>query len=147
MEQRVSVITLGVADLARARNFYVDGLGWEPALELDEVVFFQLNGIVLGLFPLAELLKDAQLPADDPVGRVGGSALAYNVRERSEVDSVIEQAVAAGGRLIKPGQEVFWGGYSGYFADPDGHLWEVAWNPSWPIDEDGNVWFRKSGGE
>lgn len=146
MEQRVSVITLGVADLQRARDFYVGGLGWEPVLELDEVVFFQLNGIVLGLFRLTDLLKDAQLEADDPAGRVGGSALGYNVRERDQVDPVIERAVAAGGRLIKPGQDAFWGGYSGYFADPDGHLWEVAWNPPWPIDEDGNVWFRKSSG-
>lgn len=144
MEQRVSVITVGVSELSRARQFYVDGLGWEPVLDIDEVVFFQLNGVVLGLFPLADLLKDAELPADDPAGRVGGMALAYNVRERDEADAVIERAVAAGGRLVKAARETFWGGYAGYFADPDGHLWEVAWNPSWPIDEDGNVWFRSA---
>jgi uncharacterized protein len=144
MEQRVSVITLGVADLPRSRAFYVDGLGWKPVMDSKEIVFFQLNGLVLGLFPIRDLLADAGMADADPAGRTGGMALGYNVHEREQVDPVIEQAVAAGGRLLKPGQDAFWGGYSGYFSDPDGHLWEVAWNPPWPIDADGNVWFRST---
>lgn len=142
MEQRVSVITLGVANVGRARAFYTEGLGWAPAFEESGVVFFQLNGLVLGLFPLPDLLADAGMAGADPAaGRVGGMALAYNVRERDEVDRVLDQAVAAGARLLRPGDDAFWGGYTGYFADPDGHLWEVAWNPAWPIDADGNVSF------
>lgn len=139
MEQRISVVTLGVADLARARAFYADGLGWTPVMEADEVVFFQLNGLVLGLFGRADLAADAGL--EDAGAGAGGMALGYNVRAREEVDAVLAEAVAAGARLLKPGRDTFWGGYAGYFADPDGHLWEVAWNPPWPIDAQGNVTF------
>lgn len=139
MEQRVSVITLGVDDLDRSRRFYSEGLGWDPAMAAEEVVFYQLNGMVLGLFPKEELREDARL--DTVPAEEGAVALAYNTRRREDVDDVLDEAVEAGADLLKPGEEAFWGGYSGYFRDPDGHLWEVAWNPEWPIDEQGNVWF------
>lgn len=137
MEQRLSLITLGVADLDRARRFYEQGLGWKPScLSTAEVTFFQLNGIVLALFPMAALAQDAKLEAGTGVG---GVALAYNVRERGEVDLVLGEAERAGGTILKPGTEASWGGYSGYFADPERHLWEVAWNPHFPIAEDGSI--------
>jgi catechol 2,3-dioxygenase-like lactoylglutathione lyase family enzyme len=138
MEQRLSVVTLGVADLARSRRFYERGLGWAASQAgNDDVVFFQAGGIVMALWGRAALAKDAQV-SDDGEG-FGGFALAHNVRDRAEVDSVLTKAAHAGARILKPGGETFWGGYAGYFADPDGHTWEVAWNPFWPIDEIGNV--------
>ena len=138
MEQRLSVVTLGVADLGRARRFYVDGLGWRPALEMDEVVFFQAAGLVVALFP--GLADDAGL-AGEPRSRGGLIALAHNVRSRDEVDGLLAQAAAAGARITRPAHDPPWGGRSGYFADPDGHLWEIAWNPAWPIDAEGRVTF------
>jgi len=137
MEQRVSIVTLGVADLKRSREFY-ERLGWRPSpASNDHVVFFQAVGMALALFPRQELAKDANI-APDGHG-FGGVALAYNARNRAEVDSVLEEALAAGGTLLKPAQEAFWGGCSGYFSDPDGFLWEVAWNPSFPLAEDGSL--------
>ncbi|HYD99633.1 MAG TPA: VOC family protein [Alphaproteobacteria bacterium] len=139
MEQRLSLITLGVADLARSRRFYESGLGWTPsAASQDDVVFFQLGGIALSLYPRPLLAEDARL-ADAGPAPFGGIALAYNARTKAEVDAVLAKAVAAGAALLKPAQDAFWGGYSGYFADPDGHPWEVAWNPGFPIAEDGSV--------
>jgi catechol 2,3-dioxygenase-like lactoylglutathione lyase family enzyme len=137
MEQRLSLITLGVADLERARAFY-ERLGWTRSFRKAEgVVFFQLNGLALALWPRAELAKDANVTDDG--GAFPGVALAYNARRRDEVDAVLAEAVAAGGRVLKPAQQAFWGGYQGYFADPDGHLWEVAWNPDFGLDAKGNV--------
>ncbi|MGC2538941.1 MAG: VOC family protein [Candidatus Sulfotelmatobacter sp.] len=137
MEQRVSIITLGVADLKRSREFY-ERLGWRRSMAKAEgVIFFQAGGMALALFPLHELAKDANV-APDGHG-FNGISLAYNTRSRAEVDSVLKDAAAAGGRLVKPAQEAFWGGYSGYFSDPDAFLWEVAWNPSFPIAEDGSI--------
>lgn len=138
MEQRISVITLGVRDLIRARRFYEDGLGWQAAAAMDEVAFYQLNGIVLSLFARDGLITDGGLEGDVPAGS-GSLALAYNVRERDEVDRVLAAAADAGASVTKPAEEKFWGGYGGYFRDPEGHLWEVAWNPGWPIDAEGNV--------
>ncbi|MFY9854856.1 MAG: VOC family protein, partial [Terracidiphilus sp.] len=135
MEQRVSIITLGVADLKRSSDFY-ERLGWKRSMvKAEGVVFFQAGGMALALYPRAELAKDANI-APDGHG-FSGVALAYNTRSRAEVDTVLEEAEAAGARLIKPAQEAFWGGYSGYFSDPDEFLWEVAWNPSFEIAEDG----------
>lgn len=135
MEQRLSLVTLGVADLARSRAFY-EGLGWKrSARQAEGVAFFQMGGAVLSLFGREDLAEDAGLPAEG--SGFGGVALAYNARSREEVDAVLAEAVAAGARLLKPAQEAFWGGYSGYFADPDAHLWEVAWNPGFPLDENG----------
>ena len=129
MEPRISLITLGVADLERSLRFYRDGLGlpttWTPE---KGVIFFQTTGTVLALYPYDDLAKDVSPEmVGVPRGRFSGVALAHNVRRKEEVDQVLQAAAAAGGRIEKPGQDAFWGGYSGYFSDPDGHLWEVAW--------------------
>lgn len=129
MEPRISLITLGVGDLQRSLRFYRDGLGLPTTWTGDKgVVFFQTQGTRLALYPLDELAKDA---GDAFVGQAkakfAGITLAHNVRERSDVDRVLARAEAAGGKIEKPAQDTFWGGYAGYFSDPDGHLWEVAW--------------------
>jgi hypothetical protein len=137
MEQRVSLITLGVADLERSRAFY-ERLGWRRAeVKSDGIVFFQVGGMALALYPRGELAKDAKV---DPQGHgFGGIALAFNTRTREEVDVVLREAEVAGARLLKRAEEAFWGGYSGYFADPDGFPWEVAWNPFFEIAADGSI--------
>ena len=141
MEQRLSLITLGVADLRRSREFY-ERLGWRRSMaKAQDVVFFQTGGMALALYPRHELAKDANIGgyiAQDGQG-FNGMSLAYNTRNREEVDSVLAEAVAAGAKVVKPAQEAFWGGYSGYFADPDGFLWEVAWNPGFPMAENGSI--------
>jgi hypothetical protein len=137
MEQRLSLVTLGVADLERAARFYEEGLGWSRNSKDEGVAFFQTPGMILALWPRDELAADAGMSAEGTGFR--GIALAYNTRSRDEVDEVLAEAVAAGGSLVKAAAETFWGGYSGYFADPDGHLWEVAFNPFWKIDDDGTV--------
>lgn len=137
MEPRISLITLGVADLDRARAFY-ERLGWRRKVKAAEgVAFFQMGGMALSLYPRHELAADARLSAEG--GGFAGFALAYNTRARDEVDSVLAEAVAAGATLLKPAEEAFWGGYSGYFADPDGFAWEVAWNPGFSLDEEGRL--------
>jgi len=135
MEQRIGLVTLGVADLARARAFYADGLGWRPAFENDEVVFFQMTGCAFGLFGRRALEEDMRRACPG----TGAFSIAHNVAERGEVDEVMATAKAAGATILKEPEEMFWGGYSGYFADPDGHAWEVAWNPGWRIDDNGIV--------
>lgn len=138
MEQRVSVITLGVRDLADARGFYAR-LKWrEVQPDQAEIAFFQLNGLVLALYGRNALAEDACLV--DGQG-FGGITLALNMRSPAEVDATLSEAVACGARLLKPGQLAFWGGYSGYFADPDGHAWEVAHNPFCTIEADGRTIF------
>mgnify|MGYP006303818407 FL=1 len=131
MESRISIITLGVDDLSRSFEFYTDGLGLSPADDGspdDGIVFFQLNPhLKLALYPWDELAEDVGRPADGEGFR--GVTVAHNVREHDQVDKVIEQARDAGATIVKEPEEVFWGGYSGYFADPDDHLWEVAFNP------------------
>jgi uncharacterized protein len=137
MEQRVSLITLGVTDLNRSREFY-ERLGWRRSMANAEgIVFFQLGGTGFALYPRDELAKDANVPSGGQ--GFSGTTLAYNTRNREEVDSVLAQAKAGGARIVKPAQEAFWGGYSGYFSDPDGFLWEVAWNPHFPIADDGSI--------
>ena len=127
MKPRISMITLGVTDLDRAVEFYERRLGFPRVDSPPEVAFFRLSGSWLGLYGRESLAEDATV---SPEGSgFAGVALAHNVASESEVDSVIEQAVAAGATLVKAPQKVFWGGYSGYFSDPDGHLWEVAHNP------------------
>ena len=140
MEQRLSLITLGVADLARARAFYEQGLGFERGNDDDEVAFYQLPGLVLALWDRSELAADAGV--EDAGPGFGGLALAQNQRSRDEVDAVIAQAERAGARVLKPASETEWGGYSGYVADPDGHVWEIAHNPFWTIHEDGRTTLR-----
>ena len=137
MEQRVNIVTLGVANLKRSLEFY-ERLGWRRSMAKAEgIVFFQAGGMALALFPRDELAKDANIAPDGSGFK--GISLAYNTRNRAEVDSILEDAEAAGARLVKPAQEAVWGGYSGYFSDPDGFLWEVAWNPSFRMAEDGSI--------
>jgi len=137
VEQRLSMVTLGVRDMTRARAFY-QRLGWRASsASNDDVAFFKAGGVVLGLYGLAALAEDAKVSPDGE--GFAGVALAHNTASREAVDDVIAEAVAAGGTVVKPAEDVFWGGYSGYFADPDGHLWEVAWNPHFPFDEAGNL--------
>ena len=141
MEQRLSLVTLGVADLERARRFYEDGLGWRRGNDHPEVAFYQIGGAVLALFGRDALAADARVAAAG--SNFGGVALAYNTRTREEVDAVLAEAEAAGATILKPAEDAFWGGYSGYFADPDGHLWEIAWNPDWTLTEDGSVRLKR----
>ncbi len=141
MEQRLSLVTLGVANVPASRSFY-ERLGWKASsVGGDDIAFFQVGCLVFALYGRGELAKDACLPdqGGSQGGGFGGFALAYNVREKPEVDAVIAQAVAAGAKLLKPARDAFWGGYSGYFADPDGHPWEVAWNPGFEILDDGSI--------
>ena len=136
MEQRLSLITLGVRDLARARRFY-ETLGWTTgAKPEDDVVFFQAGGTIVALWDRARLAEDSVV---SDAGGWGGITLAHNVRSPAEVDAVLAEAEAAGAAIARPGAETFWGGYSGVFVDPDGHPWEVAHNPHWSFREDGSV--------
>ncbi|MEL7611630.1 VOC family protein [Vreelandella titanicae] len=129
MKPKISLITLSVHDLQRAIRFYREGLGLpEHETDSDEVAFFKMEGAWLSLFPREALSRDIGIADDAPSG-FSGITLAHNVASQAAVDQVLEQAVAAGAELIKPGEEVFWGGYSGYFRDPEGHYWEVAYNP------------------
>ena len=136
MKPRISMITLGVSDLAAAIKFYEKGLGFPRMDSQSEVAFFVLNGTWLGLYGREALAEDAQVASEG--NGFEGFSLAHNVQSENEVDEVVAQAVAAGATLVKTPQKVFWGGYSGYFKDPDGHLWEVAHNPLFwvgPSDE------------
>ena len=136
MEQRLSLITLGVRDLARARAFY-EALGWRTRAEPDaDVVFFQAGGLVLALWDRAALAEDSGI---EDGGAWGGVTLAHNVRSPAEVDAVTEEARRAGARVAREPAETFWGGYSAAIVDPDGHPWEIAHNPRWRIREDGSV--------
>jgi catechol 2,3-dioxygenase-like lactoylglutathione lyase family enzyme len=136
VEQRVSLITLGVADLRRARSFY-EALGWTTrAKPDDDVVFFQAGGMIVALWDRDNLAEDTVVQDN---GGWGGITLAHNVRSPQEVDAVLSEAAAAGATIARPGAETFWGGYSGVFVDPDGHPWEVAHNPAWTIREDGSI--------
>ena len=138
MQQQISVITLGVADLARSRRFYVGGFGWEPVYENEEIVFYQMNGLVLGTFLQASLEADMNRTG---LARPGAFALAHNVSKLEEVQPVLERLAAAGGRILRNADAPPHGGFRGYVADPDDHAWEIAWNPVWPIDENGLVSF------
>jgi uncharacterized protein len=137
MRQKLTLITLGVADIARSEAFFT-GLGWQKSPKsMDDLILFDMGGFLFSLYPRAELAADVGIPADGH--GFSGIALAHNTRSKEETDAVLAEAVKQGGKLIKPAQEVFWGGYSGYFADPDGHLFEVAYNPFWPLDDSGAV--------
>ena len=135
MEPRLSLVTLGVTDLARATAFY-EGLGWPRRVRAAEgIAFFQLGGLGLSLYPRAELAADAGVPLQAAPSQ--GFTLAYNARSRAEVDAVLARAAALGGRITQPAQDAAWGGYHGHVADPEGFLWEIAWNPGFPIAADG----------
>jgi uncharacterized protein len=136
VDQRLSLITLGVRDLARAGRFY-EALGWKSgAAPADDVVFFQANCMIVALWGRDQLEEDT---AVEDSGGWGGVTLAYNARSSAEVDSVLAEAEAAGATIARPGAETFWGGYSGVFVDPEGHPWEVAHNPNWTLADDGSV--------
>lgn len=135
VEQRLSLVTLGVTDLQRARTFY-ESLGWQAAPGPDDVVFFQAGGMVVALWDRTRLAEDS---AVDDAGGWGGVTFAYNTRSTEEVDVVMAEARAAGARIGREAGSTFWGGYSGVFIDPDGHSWEVAHNSGWRIDDEGSV--------
>ena len=135
MEPRISVITLGVEDVDRARGFY-EALGWSGESPDGEVVFFQVGGMVLALWSRELLAHDSEV---SDAGGWGGVTLAHNVSSPPGVDAVLAQAEAAGGTIARPGGKASWGGYTGIFIDPDGHPWEVAHNPFWRLDADGTV--------
>jgi len=130
VEPRLSFLTLGVLDLERATRFYEEGLGLARRPTPPGVAFFELGKTWLALYPREDLAADAGLPAEG--GGFPGFAMAHNVRTRDEVDALLTRAAAVGGRLVKPAHDTFWGGYAGYFADTEGFLWEVAWNPDFP---------------
>ena len=134
--QRVTLITLGVADLATAKAFY-GRLGWQEHGAQEGVAFYQMNGLALALFGLRDLAADQGQP--EAVLGTGAVTLAQNFATEAEVDAAFAAALAAGGRALKAPETVFWGGYSGYWADPDGHVWEVAMNPFWPLEADGSL--------
>jgi uncharacterized protein len=137
LSPRLSIVTLGVANVAKAKAFY-EALGWRPSsASQEQIIFFQLSGVVLALFDRNHLADDATVaPAGDGFRAV---TLAHNVGSEAEVDAALAHAERAGARIVKPASKVFWGGYSGYFADPDGHLWEVAFNPFVSFDEAGRL--------
>ena len=138
MAQHLHIVTLGVRDLEESRRFYTGTLGWKSSTASNEAItFIQTGGVVLALFPRDELAKDALVPADG--SGFTGFTLAYNVRSEKEVDELIADLKSKGVRITKEPQKMFWGGYSSYFADPNGFLWEVAYNPEFPFDETGNI--------
>jgi uncharacterized protein len=135
---RISIVTLGVDDVARSKAFY-EALGWEIAGSVgDEICWFRTADSYLGLFLRESLARDAGLRSE-PIAEFGGITLAINVESEAAVDAAFEAASGAGARILKPAERTEWGGYSGYFADPDGHPWEVAYNPSFPIGDDGRI--------
>ena len=144
MEQRLSMITLGVADLERAVAFYEQVVGWTATSGPAEIAFFDLGGMVFSLYTHDHMAKDMTLAAGDGGGDAyQGFALAHNARSIEEVDAIFSRLKDKGARIVTPPRKVFWGGYSGYFSDPDGHMWEVAYNPYWTVEEDGRITMSK----
>ncbi len=144
MEQRLSMITLGVADLKRAKTFYEDVVGWIAAPAPPEIAFFDLGGVVFSLYPHDDMAKDMSISVDDDGNSAyQGFALAHNARSKEEVDLIFSRLKEKGATILKEPKDVFWGGYSGYFSDPDGHSWEVAFNPHWEVQKDGRILMTK----
>lgn len=137
MQQQISVITLGVTDIAKSRHFYTEGFGWTPVFEQDDIVFYQMNGLMLGTWKREVLEEDMQRSLGTP----GAFSIAHNVADAEEVQPLIDRLVAAGGRELRKADAPPHGGMRGYVADPDDHAWEIAHNPAWPIDADGHVTF------
>ena len=138
MQQQISVVTLGSADLARSKQFYAEGFGWKPVFENEEIIFYQMNGLMLGIFARGALEIDMNRS-----GSTGpaGFALGHNVLTKGDVQPLIERLAAAGGTILRPADAPPHGGFRGYVADPDGHAWEIAWNSAWSIDDQGLVTF------
>lgn len=135
MEQRLSLVTLGVADVGTSKDFY-ERLGWRVGLDVEDTAFFQAGGLIVALWDRAKLAADS---AVDDTNGWGGVTLAHNVRSRAQVDHVIQRASEAGARITREPAETFYGGYAGIFVDPDGHPWEIAYNPGFTLDDDGNI--------
>ncbi|MDQ7247326.1 VOC family protein [Dongia sedimenti] len=135
MQQQISVITLGIADLARSRRFYAEGFGWKPVFENPEVVFYQMNGLMLATWLTRSLEADMRRSLSRP----GAFAVAHNVATKDEVQPVIDRLAQYGGKVLRPADAPPHGGFRGYIADPDDHAWEIAWNPAWPISPEGYV--------
>lgn len=138
MKQQISVITLGIADLANSRRFYVEGFGWTPIFENDEIIFYQMNGFVLGTFLKSSLEADMNR---NGLVQPGAFSLAHNVEQQADVAPLMHRLTEAGGTLLRAADAPPHGGFRGYVADPDDHAWEIAWNPAWRIDENGLVTF------
>ncbi len=138
MQQQLSVITLGIADLAPSRRFYEEGFGWKPVFQNEEIIFYQMNGFVLGTWLTARLETDMQRKG---LSRTGAFSLAHNVASKDDVTPTIERLARFGGHVLRPADAPPHGGLRGYVADPDGHAWEIAWNPDWPISPEGYVTF------
>jgi catechol 2,3-dioxygenase-like lactoylglutathione lyase family enzyme len=136
MQQQISVVTLGVTDLARSKRFYAEGFGWVPVFQTDDIVFYQMNGFVLGTWLKRELEADMKQTASPAPGAY---SLAHNVTDPLEVSKVLDRLTQFGGKLLRAADEPPHGGLRGYVADPDGHAWEIAWNPHWPISPEGYV--------
>jgi catechol 2,3-dioxygenase-like lactoylglutathione lyase family enzyme len=138
MRQKLTLITLGVDDIRRATDFYEKGLGWKrSAASMDDMILFPLGGIVLGLYPRKLLAEDAGVDANS--SGFSGITLSYNAKSEKEVEEVLDKVEKLGASIVKSAQKVFWGGYHGYFKDPDGHIIEVAFNPYWEMDENDNL--------
>jgi catechol 2,3-dioxygenase-like lactoylglutathione lyase family enzyme len=135
MQQQISVITLGIADLARSRRFYVEGFGWKPVFQNQDVVFYQMNGLMLGTW----LSKELEADSKRSLLRPGAFSIAHNVGTKEEVQPVIDRLAQFGGKILRPADAPVHGGFRGYIADPDDHTWEIAWNPAWPISPEGYV--------
>jgi predicted lactoylglutathione lyase len=138
MQQHISVVTLGVEELARSKRFYGLGFGWSPVFENEEIVFYQMNGFVLGTFLLSALETDMQR---SDLCAPGAFALAHNVARKGDVEPLIDRLARAGGTVLRAADAPPHGSYRGYVADPDDHAWEIAWNPAWAIDDEGHVTF------
>jgi catechol 2,3-dioxygenase-like lactoylglutathione lyase family enzyme len=136
MQQQLSVIALGIADLARSRRFYCDGFGWKPVFQNEEIAFYQMNGFVLGTWLTSGLEADMQRQG---LARPGAFALAHNVGSAKDVQAIMDHLTQFGGRVLRPADAPPHGGFRGYIADPDDHTWEIAWNPAWPISPEGYV--------
>ena len=138
MQQQISVVTLGIKDMAASRRFYLEGFGWKPVFESPEIIFYQMNGLVLGTWLKHALETDMQRSS---LPNPAAFALAHNVPGKEDVKPLVEQLVAAGGTLLRNPDAPPHGGFRGYVADPDGHAWEIAWNPAWKVDAEGHVTF------
>lgn len=142
---KINVITLGVKDLQKSNQFYQGLFDTFPAAPTDDnIVFFSIQGLVISLYPIDKLADDACLNQKKSVGDFSGMTLACLVRDKNEVSQIIKKAQRLGATILKPAQDVFWGGHSGYFADLDGHVWEIAWNPFFPMDQQGNIHLEKA---
>jgi len=138
MQQQISVITLGIANLARSLRFYVEGFGWKPVLETPDIIFYQMNGLMLGTWLAASLAEDSRRPT---AAGPGAFALAHNVTSKEAVQPTLDRLVQFGGTMLRPADAPPHGGFRGYVADPDDHAWEIAYNPAWLIAPDGRVTF------